>query len=339
MKIVTLEIEEFEQGAWVADIVSIDQFTGSFTFQNTTWNGTKVSEIYEDERYHTRIVGGGGGLGKVLEDKYYSGNVSLQSALSEVCRLSGETMGTTRAATFLSTFERLRGPATTALDSLAQAFGMIWWIGRDGMLNMNTERPAGAKATGSRVSSDVDSILLVEAVASIGGTYGDDNKTIRHIRWNMDEKRMSATIYFLPFIFRPPVDKRYASLDSASVDRNNGDGTIDVIVGGRYGMTKVPLLVGVPGSKAEVRGGEQVSVGYFGGDPQKPFAICFSQNTNATKEVARKTDSIKAIIPAGTVIVSVSGGGGSPAVGTPNLTDIELTGEITNGSVRLKVGD
>lgn len=60
---------------------------------------------------------------------------------------------------------------------------------------------------------------------------------------------------------------------------------------------------------------------------------------DATKESARKGDAIEAIIPAGTVIVSVSGGSGAPAVGTLNPADIVLDGEITEGSDMVRVSD
>lgn len=56
------------------------------------------------------------------------------------------------------------------------------------------------------------------------------------------------------------------------------------------------------------------------------------------KDSARVDDAVKVIIPAGTVIVAVSGGSGSPAVGTANATDIELDGVITEGSEKVKVG-
>ncbi len=57
----------------------------------------------------------------------------------------------------------------------------------------------------------------------------------------------------------------------------------------------------------------------------------------AAKEAARKGDAVEAIIPANTVVVSVSGGGGAPAVGTLNPSDIVLDGEITEGSDLAKI--
>lgn len=60
---------------------------------------------------------------------------------------------------------------------------------------------------------------------------------------------------------------------------------------------------------------------------------------NTLKDSARKTDAVQAVIPAGTVVISVSGGSGAPAVGTLNPEDIILDGQITEGSGTVKVSD
>ncbi len=98
----------------------------------------------------------------------------------------------------------------------------------------------------------------------------------------------------------------------------------------------MPLLCGVPGAKVTVNAGELVTVGFFAGDPQKPFAMAMAQNTSATKSVARNGDTCKVTIPAGSFLISCSG---SPAVGVSNVNPIDVTGTITSGSDRLKVGD
>ena len=54
---------------------------------------------------------------------------------------------------------------------------------------------------------------------------------------------------------------------------------------------------------------------------------------------ARKGDQVKVQIPAGAVIVSVSGGSGAPAVGVPNGAPIDCVGTIQAGSGSVLVGD
>ncbi len=341
-------IEEFESGTWVADLVLLEAFDGSFDLGGATWTGTVFSERLDRERYHTRVVGGGGGLATVLRDKFYSGSVAVTTAVGDIAREASETIGTV-SPKFMSNFERIKGTAAQGLDSLALAFGMLWWIGRDGKINMKTARDTGSAASGSLVSQGAYSATLVQpADVTIGGTYdaGDGvAKTIRHVRWFYTSDHFEAELYFLPFVFRNPVQNKYDSLDSASVDRQNADGTLDVIVAGRYGVTKVPLYAGIPGAKLKVNGGESVMLGYFGGDPQKPFCVSVAQDLTAVHEVARKMDSVNV----GTLVLAYAGPGAlSGSYVAPDGTTtaianagppIMLAGQISSGSSRVKLGD
>jgi hypothetical protein len=329
-------IEEFEQGAWIADLKSLEKFDGTFTLPDgSTWTGTEVSSRQEGEHYFTRVIGGANGLTKKLDDRFYDGSVSVQAAVQQICQLVGETFGEAKKAAQLTTFERLGGPAYSALDAIADAFTLKWWIGRDGKLSMLDDRPSAAAADGQRVRSDVDSVDLVDPIGvQLGGTY--DDKPLRHLRWSFTPERFAVTAYFLPFLFRAPVERRYDALYDAKVDRDNGDGTIDVIATGRFGVKKVKLLIGVPHAKAKLDGGELVTLGFFGGDPQKPYALAVAQDTSATKQVARKGDSVKVTItPDDIVSLGLANGGGSVAASS----SVDVTGEITSGSDRLKVGD
>lgn len=344
MNLIEATIEEFEQGAWIADLVSLDEFAGSFDLVNVTWTGTEVSKRQEGEHFHTRVIGGKNGLAKVLDDRFYDGSVTVQAAVQQVCQLAGETFSEAVKGKTLTTFQRMKGPAYRALDAIAEAFDLKWWIGRDGKLSMLSDRPEGAEAQGFKMRSDVDSVDLSEPVdVELGGTY--DDKPIRHLRWHFTPARFMVTIYFLPFVFRPPVDNRYDAHEDAKVDKDNGDGTIDVIVGGRYGLKKVKLFCGVPHSKVKVDPGDLVTVGYFGGDPQKPYAVAMAQDTNASKEVARKGDGagggnlVVAFVGTGSLTMTYNPGkGGAPQVVT-NSGTINFDEKITEGSQRLKVGD
>lgn len=338
-------IEEFEGGSWVADLVSTDKFDGSFDLAGDTWKGTAVSERLEFELYRSKVVGGAGKLSTVLPDKFYSGNVSFQVATQDVCRESGETFGSAPPGVFLSTLERLRGKAFQALDGLAESFSVIWWIGRDGTVRLDVARPVAGPPTGNRVESFNNSVVLSEPEQlTLGSVY--DGKPVRHIRWHYNAKRFFAEVYFVPFLFRPPTDTRYDKFYDALVDKDNGDGTIDVIADSRFGITKVKLFCGVPGSKVKMNQGEEVTLGFLGGDKQKPFAVAMAQSPTATKAVARNGDTVQVQISASNIatlaplITAPPGAAGGPCAPTPpGLTAVTLDGQITSGSERLKVGD
>lgn len=336
-------IEEFEGGAWIADIITVGEpASGNFNLFGIDWNGAIYSTSQDGDRILTRIVGGAGQLAKVIPDRWYDGTVSVGKALQDVCTNAGEKFGSGAPGVMLTTYQRQRGSVAQALDAIADAFGLIWWISRDGAVHLQAVRPVGTEARGVRVQSDSDSsVVLVEPVGlMVGGTY--EGQPVRHVRWQLRQDRFSAQAYFMPFIFRAPVNNKYDQIYNALVDKQNGDGTVDVIADARFGVTKVQLFCGVPGAKVEVRPGEQVLLGFFGGSPQKPFAVAFGQSSSATKDVARKTDEVTCSLSAaniaaiaGLLVCTAPGNPPTPNPGTvPNVM-----GTITSGSTRMKVGD
>lgn len=55
------------------------------------------------------------------------------------------------------------------------------------------------------------------------------------------------------------------------------------------------------------------------------------------RKAAGKDHAVKVTIPINTVVVGVTGGGGSPAVAVMNASPIELTGTITEGSSKVEI--
>lgn len=374
MTLLEAHIEEFEQGTWVADLIADMPFGGvqtipaSGSFQLTdgsVWVGTKLFERQDRGRYFTKVVGGQGKLSAIVQDQFYQGAVSLQIAVQTVCAQIGELPGSIAPGVVLTQYQQLVGIGSEALDGLAKAAGgavspgsapLLWWIGRDGTLQMQLPDPISGGRSGTALVSgtqdmntvDVDgSAELVEPQsAMLGALYG--TQAVRHIRWKMAPNRFSARLFFVPFVFRPPTQRKYDALYNAAIESDNGDGTVNVIAyrspsDGKapgFGVHQVPLFCGVPGSKVKMNPGEQVTLGFFGGDPQKPFCVAMAQDTTATKAVARKGDSVKVTIDALGMItlggqLSAPPGGG-PCVGSGTF---DITGTITSGSERLKVGD
>lgn len=366
MTLLQATIEEFEQGTWVAHLVTTEPFAGTFDLPDgSTWRGTQVEATADSARHFTTVVGGKNGLGKSVTDQYYSGRVSVQAAVQQICAAAGEVFGGAQPGEFLSTYLRILGTAAEALDAISDAFDLLWWIGRDGTLQVRTGRPVAPTAAGVQDinSADVDGSveLLNPQGVVLGALYGQTTpQPIRHVRWRLTPDRFAARVYFVPFIFRPPTSNKYAALYNARVDKDNGDGTVDVIADARFGVTKVPLFSGVPGSKVKALPGEQVTLGFFGNDPQKPFCVAMAQDTSvaATKKVARQGDgagggSLSFVATAGAAgapaltgltITYTPGDGTAPqtipiTVVSPAGGSINVKEKITSGSARLLVGD
>lgn len=362
-------VDEFENGSWIADLHSMQSFGSSGTFilpDGSSWTGATLSERIEFDLYHTRVVGGAGKLGASLLDKYYQGNVTAQVALGDICNEAGESAGTVPAGIVMNTFQRQAGITSEALQALADVFQFLWWIDRAGLVNMAATRPTGSDATGLRISSDTDgSATITQPVGvKLGVGYETGQPTaipvIRHVRFLVTPQVFSAHIFPYPFLFVPPSQSKYDRHYSAVVTADNGDGTVDVKADARFGVSKVRIFCGVPGSKIEMKAGEEVTLFFLAGDPRKPCCASMAQDTNATKQVGRKGDSIGSgsaddstfwnwfsAFQAAMAVPAVEPGNGSPS-GFQTILNAafasapfpsSLTGKITSGSDRLKVGD
>lgn len=103
-----------------------------------------------------------------------------------------------------------------------------------------------------------------------------------------------------------------------------------------FGVRMRPSITGGVATYPE---GASVLVGFVNGDPASPFVAFGDPDLEpstvtmqgGTNGVARKTDTVKVTIPIGTFLVAATGG-------SPNPAPVEVTGEITDGSSKVKVG-
>jgi hypothetical protein len=384
MTLLEAHIEEFETGTWVADLIADQTFgpRGQFRLPDgSTWIGTRVSEVQDRGRFFSKVVGGNGSLGAVVLDQFYQGQVALSAVVASVCSPGpspgdqGETPSNVQAGVFLGQYMRQVGTRGEALDDIAKAAGgavspgsapMLWWIGRDGTLQMQAPdtlseaRPTQAPVTGTQNMDKVDVDASVELVtpsgAVLGATYGVGAQVVRHLRWKYTPQSFSARLFFVPFIFRAPTQTKYDRTYDAKIVADHGDGTVDVIAyrspsegkAPAFQVANVQLFCGVPGAKAKMNAGEEVTLGFFSGDPQKPFAMSMKQDATVspTKKVARNGDQLTVTLAAADITALAAmfkvGPGvavGSTVVATP--VDLPLSGtcQINGGSARLLVGD
>jgi hypothetical protein len=323
-------VEEFEQGAWIADVSDVDPLEGTFELAGETWSGTVIEQANENGFYVGRIQGGAGALSSAVKDRYYKGRSTLAEVVKGIVGPVGETVGTVESVS-VSTYMRVRGTAGTALEALARTYDRKWWVGRNGSVNLGV-RPSGPEAQGVRVDSGPDgSVYLANPVgAVIGGTY--EGREIRHIRWKQDGDTYEAALYFRALQDEPLIKELdYRTLHSALVHAQNADGTLTLIVGGRYTIDNVQYLSGIPDSKIVVEAGDPAVLGFYNGDPRAPFAVGTWQNAAAIKGVARVDDTVQVTIPALTFLVSAT-------AGVLNPNPVIVTGQITSGSSKVLLG-
>jgi hypothetical protein len=267
-------IEEPEQGTWVADLVHLDVYPGSFDMGGITWTGAALPSVQDGPRFKTRVVGGKGKLSATVPDKYYYGGGTGDTVIGDIARTVGETY-IPGAPQRVASWDRAFGTGGQALDQICQTLGVTWWVDTDGQLRAGT-RPAGAADLSKAVllSADPDGALVYNTVSSKelapGLTIG--GKVIRHIRWELTEKNLTACVSFVPYAL---VDLRggldYLRSHRAVVESQEADGTLNLIVGNRFSLTKVPFQGGIPG-KIKLQAGDVVTACAWGGDPRQWFA-------------------------------------------------------------------
>ncbi len=113
-------------------------------------------------------------------------------------------------------------------------------------------------------------------------------------------------------------------------------------------MLPVSMWPGVAGAHAELQLGAHVLVEFIEGDRRLPIVTGFAGKdspgfvpstltlctTGPGARAAREGDTVRVTIPADSFVVSVSGS----ATGTKNPAPVEVDGEITSGSDKVKLG-
>lgn len=267
-------LEEPEQGTWVADLVHLGSYPGSFDLGGVTWTGAALASVSDGPRMKTRVVGGKGKLSSVVRDQYYYGGGTGDTVIGDIARSVGETY-VPGAPQRVASWSRAFGTAGQALDQICQTLGILWWVDLQGRLRAGS-RPTGTVDTSGRTqtSADVDGEIsfVGDSVNGLAPGMTLDGKTIRHIRWELTDKRLTAYVSFVPYALpdlRGGLD--YLRSHRAVVESQEADGTLNLIVDNRFSLTKVPFQGGVPG-KIALRAGDVVTACAWNGDPRQWFA-------------------------------------------------------------------
>jgi hypothetical protein len=269
-------VEEFAQGAWIADIQTVEPTEGRFSLADEEWAGTVLVEKEDGGRWYSRLIAGAGGTLTELPDRYYEGTVTVSRIVEEICSASGEAFGSAPTDVVVTTYHRMKATAGQALVRLCATLGLVWWIDRSGRVHVASARPEPASAIeGIRTSTDTDGgVTLANTEGAVpGARYAGE--VVKSIRWIISPTREAAACYFTEEIPPDPLD--YLKTYTAKVERQNADGSVDVIVAGRFGVTHVQLLSGIPTSEIVLLEGDQVTLGFYGGDPRAPWAIATAQ--------------------------------------------------------------
>ena len=292
-------IEEPERGTWVADLEFTDPYEGTFDHGGVTWVGALASQRLEGGRHKVRIVGGNGRLGGTVGDRWYRGGASGNTIVQDIANRVGHAAAPNLPGRVAS-WARQRGTAGEALSALCDVIGAQWWVGRDGTLRVQTARPGGTVADLPQEDGDGEHVILVgDLVATVlpGAEYL--GQVIRHVRHLIGGDKSRLEVSFRTTV---PAGRGldYLRAHRAVVESRHSDGTLDLIVGGRFSLTRIPWLPGIPGD-CVLEAGDVVIVAAWGGDPRQWHAVGVSRVTGGTP-VASVDDSVNG----GTLVLAIT---------------------------------
>lgn len=338
-------------GAWTADVTVAPAqgetgaaLAGSVTVEldGLSLTGTVVRSAPSDSRVSALIVGGAGGLSAELAPRYYKGSATVAKIAGDILREAGETLaaGSDPAvlATVVPTWQRAREPAGLALTRLLESVGAYWRTAPDGTIlalageTWAVVAPDHTKVPGSDPTRGARRYAWPETTPAdlLPGTTFDDAQ-VRYVEHELTPAGLRTEVRDVTpqgFLSRLRTfsarGEWYSRLWAGVVDKQNADGTVDVVIAGAFGETQVPIRHGIPGVTVEVSQGQQILVGYEADDPKRPFAALWTTSGTAkigTLILAQNASSLALLPPqwfaAGTVgdaaadaaLVAITGAG------------------------------
>jgi hypothetical protein len=313
LTVIAGELREQRDGAWTGRLEVDDEsgrITGPVTLVigSATFVGTVVSGAVFQGRYVATIVGGAGGLETDLDAKYYYAS-TRSTAVADVLSGVGESLDTTEndAALLSGTvarWMRVKGKARLALSQVAKEAGAFWRVTRAGGVAFRTEE-SWTTVTGSfdtidndpsdgEVTIAPDDTPLARPGVTIGGhkvaavhtTFGPAGLRQVITVAGDDGQAVGATSVLAAAMKRASESALiYSQSYPSKLVLQDADGSVhmtpdDERVRGQ-GLTKIPLVYGLPGCSAQVAPGTKARLAFDCGDASKPYCTGWDEGANA----------------------------------------------------------
>jgi len=302
-------------GVWCADIELLeapelaDGERVELRIGATVWRGTVApgeNGVFALTR-KCMVRGGAGSWSRTLPAKHYHNDFGVRAAevVEDLCRETGETLGSFVPASERIGVDYVRQADLTAAGSLADVIGAVpWWVGQDGLTNVGM-RPA------TQLNSDRFELLTYEprlrmatlgvsnndiGAIQIGATLTDQRidrpAVIREYTVELEENKLRVQAYcadderisgnlaeLLTSIVRRVMDERLLGRFRYRVVNMLADGRVDLQAvtkaSGVPDLRYVSAWPGVAGAHAKLTPGAEVLVEFIEGDRAQPIITGF----------------------------------------------------------------
>lgn len=365
-----------KHGLWWAEVecASSDVLTGAVTLvlDDLTLKGTVISGGESDSRLRYRIAGGAGKWGKTIPSEAYANDlgVKVSTVVGDAARACGESVGTLPTTSVGPAFVRASAPASQVLDAVAPKG---WYVDELGVTQIGARAKVTYTGTAPRISTNAARGTVVLAPAAIATLLpgavvdGVEAVDVEHV---LEDGKLRTTIWgaragrtgdpvvgaISRIVEQITADHRFFAPWEYRVVQRTGE-RLDLqpvrVSSGMPDLTNVRVRPGVAGIKARPKLGSLVLVSFVDGDAARPVVTSFDDPESpgwlpddisvmgGGKRAARKTD------PVGVGTLRFIGGSGGAQLfytapgGTEEAvtTGTTVTGTITEGSIRVEVGD
>lgn len=288
-------------GRWTADlrVVGDRPIAGAVTLDldGAAYSGFAMRSDTHAGETHCRVVGGAGGLATALPERWYRGSPTVARIVEDLLRETGEALSVASDDVLLGqvlpAYRRAAGPGGPALRALLDLYGARWRVVADGSVRVvaaeswPTTEPPHAFLEANRAEGWELVALAGELALAPGVTFR--GRQVRYVEHELSAAQTRTRVYETdPRSLLDRAEQNsgvdFARLWPGSVERQNADGSVDVIVqayGETWGLTAVPVTSSLPGARARLAGGEGVLVGFEAGDPRRPYVAGFATGGSA----------------------------------------------------------
>jgi len=302
-------------GVWCAEVDLIDDAALTdgarvdLRIGPTLWRGTVApgeNGVFAATR-KCMVKGGAGAWGTTLAPKHYHNDFAVRAAevVADLCRETGETLGSFVPAAERIGVDYVRAAGITAAGSLADVIGAVpWWVDQAGLTNVGT-RPATQLNAGTYELLAYDPRLRMATLGvnasdigpiAIGATLVDQRidraAVIREYTVELEEDRLRVQAYcggdeltagnlaqLMTSIVKRIMDERLVGRFKYRVVNMLTDGRVDLqAVNKTSGMPDLRCASawpGVAGAHAELTPGAEVLVEFIEGDRAQPILTGF----------------------------------------------------------------
>lgn len=284
-------------GAWWADATiagdTVPDSAVTLVLGDTSWTGTIQASSLDGGRVHLRIVGGAGGLGTTVQDRYeQSPTTAVDSIASGLCSIGGETLGDC-PTTKLGSWQRLRGTVGSALDDLARTLGLRWRVNAAGKVILAEQANPDHDKPGQLLEQSTERAIYGVASFDLDGPCTVDSFVANHVTHHLSEKGIAKTILHTNSprlalralndsrphgrVFRGTVDSQTGETVTVTIGTPSSGGTgpsgSGVATGSVWSLRNIPLWPGLPGATMTLAPNAGVLVLFIDDDPRKAIAM------------------------------------------------------------------